>query len=80
MATHFKDRNHADGQLTACKRYFTNAVVPLPRGVAITTNVRDVSCQRCLGSERFKSAKARISRPLDSPTPGFGKPGANVDN
>lgn len=68
MSTHFKDYESVEGQFTACGRYYPNNG-SLGRGVVISTKIGNVSCQGCLRTERFKLAKARVSRPLDAPIP-----------
>jgi len=66
MATHFQDYKSVEGVVTACGRPFTDGE-RRPRGVAITVATNEVSCQRCLGSDRYRLAVARVPRALDDP-------------
>jgi hypothetical protein len=70
MSTHFLDYTSVEGRWTACGRFFPDDK-PLGRGIAITTQVNSliggVSCNGCIGSDRFRLAKARVGRPLDAP-------------
>lgn len=66
MSTHFFDYKSVEGRYTACGNYHPDNE-PVGRGVVITTHVSDVTCQSCIRTERFRLAKARVSRPLDAP-------------
>lgn len=69
MSTHLLDRDSDEGQFTACGRYYAGGAIRHKRGVVVTTATRDVSCQKCIQSERFRLVKTRVSRPLDAPIP-----------